>query len=231
MNKARTATMFAPFVLVGIIHLCALAAGATAVADFTKPVLMVLLFIAFLFSLPQAKGDIALLGSLAILLSWIGDVALSSPDDIGFMIGLGFFLLAHVSYAILFSRRLLIRRFRPLAVVYGAWWIALVVVLSPFLGALLIPVAVYGLVLGTMAILALHCHRWIAVGGALFVMSDTLLGLHNFLPGFELWQADFLIMLSYLAAQGLIGFGVLRSAWTEHRNEPATPEIAIRAAV
>jgi hypothetical protein len=37
--------------------------------------------------------------------------------------------------------------------------------------------------------------------------------LNRFLPGFELWQVDLLIMLSYLAAQGLIAFGAIRMAW------------------
>jgi uncharacterized membrane protein YhhN len=230
MNKARTVTMFAPYLLVSVIHLVALATGAIAIADFTKPVLMVLLFVAFLFSLPQVRGEVALLGSLGILLSWIGDVTLSSPDDIGFLIGLGFFLLAHVAYVILFLRKLRMRRLRPLAVVYVAWLIALVVVLAPHLGSLLIPVAVYGLVLCTMGALALHCNRWIAGGGALFVISDSLLGLNNFLPGFELWQTDFLIMLSYLAAQGLMAFGVLRWAWTRRELDPAAAETTVHVA-
>lgn len=230
MNKARTVTMFAPYLLVGVIHLVALATGATAVSDFTKPVLMVLLFVAFLFSLPSTRGEAALLGSLAILLSWIGDATLSSPDNVGFLIGLGFFLLAHVAYAILFLRRLRMRRFRPLAFVYAAWWLVLVLLLAPHLGALLAPVAVYGLVLCAMGALALHCNRWVAAGGAFFVVSDSLLGLHNFLPGFELWQADFLIMLGYLVAQGLIAFGVLRWAWARLQSDSAPAGTAARTA-
>jgi uncharacterized membrane protein YhhN len=213
MNKARALTMFAPYLLVGIIHLVALAAGASAVSDFTKPLLMVLLLVAFLFSLPTLRSELALLGSLGILLSWAGDVTLASPGDLGFLVGLGFFLLAHVAYIVLFLRRLRVRRLRPIALVYLGWWVGLVVVLAPHLGPLLVPVAVYGLVLGTMGAVGLSCNRWIAAGGALFVVSDSLLGLNRFLPGFELWQVDLLIMLSYLAAQGLIAFGAIRMAW------------------
>lgn len=230
MNKIRTIAMFAPYLLVGVIHLVALATGTTAVSDFTKPVLMVLLFVAFLFSMPGVRGEVVLLGSLGILLSWVGDVTLSSPEDLGFLIGLGFFLLAHVAYVILFLRKLRTHGFRPLAVVYLGWVIALIVVLAPHLGSLLIPVLVYGFVLCTMGALALHCNRWIAAGGAFFVISDTLLGLNNFLPGFELWQSDFLIMLSYLLAQGLIAFGILRWAWMQEQLEPATATVAAKAA-
>lgn len=214
MNKARVLTVFIPYLLVSVIHLVALAIDATQVSTFTKPLLMPLLLAAFLFSLPRIRSEIALLGSLGILFSWAGDVTLASPGDLGFLVGLGFFLLAHVAYIILFLRRLRMRRLRPVALVYLAWWVALVVVLAPHLGALLVPVAVYGLVLGTMGSIGLSCNRWIAVGGALFVASDTLLGLNRFLPGFELWQIHTIIMLTYLAAQGLIAYGAIRTAWT-----------------
>jgi len=213
MSKARTITMFAPYLVVSVIHLVAITAGATTIAGFTKPILMVLLAVAFLFSLPQVRGEVAFLGSLGILLSWLGDSTLSSPDELGFLIGLGFFLLAHIAYVVLFLRRLKTRRFRAVSLLYLGWWILLIVLLAPHLGSLLVPVMAYGLVLCAMGTLALHCNRWIAVGGALFVISDSLLGLNNFLPDFSLWQADFLIMLSYLLAQGLIVFGALRWVW------------------
>lgn len=230
MTKARTITMFAPYLLVGIVHLVALAVGATAIADFTKPILMVLLFVAFLFLLPQVRGEVALLGSLGILLSWLGDTTLSSPGGVGFVVGLGFFLLAHLAYVVLFLRTRR-SRFRLLSIVYPAWWIVLVLLLDPHLGSLLVPVVVYGLVLCAMGAVALHCNGWIAAGGALFVVSDSLLGLHGFLPGFWLWQADFWIMLSYLAAQGLIAFGMLRSVWTRPGVGTTVPSSVVRAAV
>lgn len=213
MNKTRVLTVFAPYLLLSLLHLVALAIDATQISTFTKPLLMPLLIAAFLFSLPRIRSELALLGTLALLFSWTGDITLSSPGDLGFLIGLAFFLLAHIAYIILFLRRLRTRRARPAALVYLVWWVALVVVLAPHLGTLLIPVAVYGLVLGTMGAIGLSCNRWIAVGGALFVASDTLLGLNRFLPGFDLWQVDTAIMLTYLAAQGLIAYGAIRMSW------------------
>jgi uncharacterized membrane protein YhhN len=213
MNKARVLTVFVPYLTASVIHLVALAVDATQIATFTKPLLMPLLLAAFLFSLPRIRSELALLGSLGILFSWAGDVALAAPGDLGFLVGLGFFLLAHIAYITLFLRKLRMRRLRPVALVYLAWWVALVVVLGPHLGSLLIPVALYGLVLGAMGAIGLSCNRWIAIGGALFVISDTLLGLNRFLPGFELWQIDTAIMLTYLAAQGFIAFGAIRASW------------------
>lgn len=213
MNKARTVTMFVPYIVVGIIHIVALAMDATAVSDFTKPLLMVLLLAAFLFSLPRLRSEIALLGTLGIGLSWLGDVSLASPDSLGFIIGLAFFLLAHVAYIVLFWRKFRTRKFPVVAAVYPLWWVGLVIVLAPHLGNLLIPVAVYGLVLGTMGAIALRCDIRIAIGGALFVVSDTLLGLDRFLPGFDLWQVHTIIMTTYIAAQGLIAYGAVRVSW------------------
>ena len=213
MNKARVATVFAPYLLVSIVYLVAQATDLESVSAFLKPLLMPLLLAAFLFSLPRIRSELALLGSLGILFSWAGDVTLASPGDLGFLVGLGFFLLAHIAYIILFLRRLRMRRLRWAALVYLAWWVALVAILAPHLGSLLIPVAVYGLVLGTMGAIGLSCNRWIAIGGALFVISDTLFGLNRFLPGFDLWQVDTAIMLTYIAAQGLIAFGAIRMSW------------------
>ena len=213
MNKARVLTVFVPYLIVSVVHLVALAIDADQVSTFTKPLLMPLLLAAFLFSLPRIRSELALLGSLGILFSWAGDVTLASPGDLGFLVGLGFFLLAHVAYIALFLRKLRMRRLRQVALVYFAWWVALVVVLAPHLGSLLVPVAVYGLVLGAMGAIGLSCNRWIAIGGALFVVSDTLLGLNRFLPGFDLWQVDTTIMLTYLVAQGFIAFGAIRMSW------------------
>ena len=213
MNKTRTLAVFAPYGIVGIVHVVALAIHAQTLAAFTKPLLMPLLLAGLLFALPRWRSEVALLGSLAILFSWAGDVGIASPGDLSFLVALGFFLLAHVVYIVLFLRRLRKRRVPLWSLVYVLWWIALVVILAPHTGPLLIPVAVYGLVLGGMGAIALSCNRLIAVGGVLFVVSDTLLGLNKFLPGFSFSQVDSLIMLSYILAQGFIVLGLVRWAW------------------
>lgn len=209
---SRTILPFLPYSVVGIIHLASKAFEDAALDAFTKPLLMPVLLIGLLFSLPSRRTEIALFASIAIAFSWLGDVLLQNPGDAGFLIGLVCFLLAHIAYLILIIRRLRMRRFTRWMPVYLLWWVALVVALAPHLGVLLVPVAVYGLVLGAMAAFAATGTGWLAAGGALFLVSDTLLGLNRFLPGFELWQMDFLIMLSYIVAQGLIAFAAVRAA-------------------
>lgn len=212
-----TLVPFVPYAAVGLLHLVALAVGAELLATFTKPILMPLLFVALSWALRRAtdrpaRGELAVFASIGILFSWAGDVLLGAPLSSGFLLGLGSFFCAHLSYLLLFLRPLRRRRLPWAALLLLPWWVLLLIVLAPHLGALIVPVAIYGLVLGAVAAAALACNRWVAVGALLFLASDTLLALKQFLPDFGFWQADFLIMLLYIAGQGLISYGVVRAA-------------------
>lgn len=200
---------FVPYGVVGVVHLVAVAIGAGVLVDVTKPLLMPVLLVCLLWALPVRRGEVALLGSLAVLFGWLGDLSLMDAGP-GFVIGLGFFLLGHLAYVVLFWRRMRFRRPRWWSVVYLVWFAALLAVLAPHAGALLVPLAAYGLALAALGASGSACNAWIVVGAGCFVVSDSLLGLDRFLPGFALWQTDFLIMLTYIAAQGLICFGIAR---------------------
>jgi len=215
VNILRIVTVLVPYFIASAIYLVAQFLGNDAVTDFVKPLLMPLLLAGFLFSVPRIRSEIALLGAVAITLSWLGDVTLGSVGEIWFLVGLGFFLLAHIAYIVLFTRRLMRAPIRTWALAYLVWWVALVAILWPHLGNLLLPVAVYGLVLGLMGAVALSCNRWVAIGGALFVVSDSLLGINRFHPDFEWGLVHVAIMLTYITAQGLIAWGAVRSAY-EH---------------
>lgn len=224
MNPVRIITVFVPYIVVSVVYLVAQFLGNDAVTDFVKPLLMPVLLAGLLFALPRVRSEIALLGTIAIALSWLGDVTLGSVGEFSFLIGLGFFLLAHVAYIVLFLRRMKTSPMRGWALAYLVWWIALVAILWPHLGDLLLPVVVYGLVLGAMGAIALSCNRWIAIGGVLFAVSDSLLGINRFHPDFEWPLVHVAIMLTYVAAQGLIAFGVAKTAYAlESRREPASP--------
>ena len=74
---------------------------------------------------------------------------------------------------------------------------------------MLVPVLVYGACLGTMAVLSTGVNRVTAVGGALFLVSDGLIALDAFVPGFGLPVQGFWVMATYVAAQALLVAGVL----------------------
>ena len=218
---------FVPYLLAVACHLGGLflrdlgIAGAGDVASATKPLLMLTLLGGFLAATPRPRGRIAMWACAGIILSLAGDVLFAQPGDIGFILGLGSFLLAHVAYTILFLGPLKTTRMPRLAAVYGLWWFGLLAVLLPHLGALAVPVVVYGGVLGLSAASALGTNRTIAVGAALFLLSDTVLAFKLFYPEFDFWQKDFAVMVLYCAGQGLIALGVVQ-ATRARLSEPAS---------
>lgn len=119
------------------------------------------------------------------------------------------FAAGHVCYLVLFGRG----RTNPyLGAGYAVALAAMAAVLLPALPAgLRIPVAGYSLLLTAMAYRASGPGLWAGVGGALFLVSDTLIatGIADLpqppVPGF--W-----VMATYLAAQSLLAAGVLRYA-------------------
>lgn len=220
-SSARTMTAaFVPYLAVAVVHLVILATGPAWAVTATKALLMPLLVVAVvivarpLAGVP-ARRSVRLL-VLAIAFSWAGDLALSFAGTAAFMIGLGCFLVAHVVYIALFVGMPRAGR-RPPAwtLVYLVWFAAFLMLLGPHTGVLFVPVALYGVVLGAMAATSAWHGVLVATGGALFVLSDSVLGLGRFLPGYDFALHDLLVMSSYLAAQGLIAAGVLLKLRTE----------------
>jgi uncharacterized membrane protein YhhN len=165
---------------------------------------------------PRGRGTPGVRGPVlaGLILSLGGDVALLWPQQ-GFLPGLVSFLLAHLAYLWAFTRGV---RFaaRPLPfVAYGALAAAILAWLWPSVpAALRIPVLAYVLCLASMAaqagVVGLAARgtpdaaraRTLALGGALFLCSDTLLAINKFalpLPLSGLW-----ILLTYWAAQWCI---------------------------
>ena len=203
---------FGLYFSVAIVHLAMIVAGADEAARVSKLLLMPALAVGVVLMLWPLRGSAAWLLLVAIVLSWGGDTSLTIEGEWWFIAGLGLFLLAHLAYIALFLRLPSTgRRFAPWSLVYAAWYLAFLALLGPHLGGLVLPVAVYGAVLGTMAALASGCGGVIAAGAALFVVSDSVLALGRFLPGYEFAAHDLTVMASYLAAQGLIAVGVVWS--------------------
>ena len=202
---------FAPYAVVSLIHIVALAIGADAVAGPTKLLLMPLLVVAVFWGGRGSRwGTTYALLFTAIAFSWLGDGAgtfFAAAPTVPIM--LLFFGLAHLCYIWIFWRRIPVRRVPAWALVYGLWWGALLAILWPNLGALLIPVALYGLVLGGTAVAASRCHPLVAIGGAFFLASDTILAFRLFTPdAMPDWTSP-LVMLTYCVGQGLIAAGVM----------------------
>lgn len=211
---------FAVYAVVSVLHVVLLAIGSPAAYP-TKLLLMPLLLIAVVWAqrgtAPRRHGSALTLLCAAIALSWIGDgAAFFFPMLPELPVMLAAFGLAHVAYMILFARHLAVRRVPWWTLVYVLWWIVLIIALWPLLGSLAVAVAAYGLVLGGTATLAARCSRAVAIGGACFLASDTILALRLFVPDAPGWLAV-AVMVSYTLAQGLIAWGAVRGMREEGR--------------
>jgi alkenylglycerophosphocholine/alkenylglycerophosphoethanolamine hydrolase len=156
--------------------------------------------------IPGRKGKLIGVG---LLFSGAGDIILEIDGTGLFVYGLGAFLIAHLFYIAAFIRQPEISRSRlpvPLAIcVYG---VIMGVVLFPHLGDMLIPVAVYLLIvlgMGISAALGTTNHSLVVAGAALFILSDSFIAINRFLVPVPL--SGLLIMTTYYMAQFLITFG------------------------
>jgi len=201
------------FVTVAVLHLGAQLTGAGEVADATQVLLMPLLAAALWSNTEAPRSRLITLTLVALGLSWLGDSAPKLAEgDTAFLVMIGFFLLAQVAYVMAFwpfrSRSVLHVR-RPVLLGYVAVVVALVLACVGGAAGMLVPVLVYGTLLGTMAVLATGVNLPTAIGGALFLVSDGLIALNAFAEGFDLPGQGFWVMATYLAAQSLIVGGVL----------------------
>lgn len=204
---------FGVYAAVSAAHVLALIASAAPFVYPTKLLLMPALALAALVALGTAANSRA--GALLLLataLSWLGDGAgFFFPflaDELPAM--LLCFGLAHLAYIVIFQRDLARRPIPRWTLAYSVWWVGMIVLLWPHLGALAIAVAAYGLVLGGTAASAARGSRITATGGAFFLASDTLLALLLFLPGMPAALTGPWVMLTYTMGQGLLVLGAVR---------------------
>lgn len=209
-SSASFAWAFLPFAAVSILHVVLLAVGSP-LAGPTKLLLMPMLALPVVLSARRlAPTSTLVLLLAAILFSWLGDgTGAFFPTAPELPLMLLFFGIAHVAYIILFARHLAVLRMPWWALVYAAWWVGMIVFLGPYTGGLLIAVAVYGLVLGGTAAFSARCSPLVAVGGAFFLASDTILAFRLFLPdSLPAWSSP-AVMLTYTIGQGLIVAGAV----------------------
>lgn len=158
----------------------------------------------------------------ALFFSWLGDVTLMLGADF-FLMGLGCFFLAQLSYTVIFARQ-----GSPTLKIYQRILIAL-----PFLGyvgfflrlvlpvlasrpdgdALRAPIIFYGIMIMAMGITALWrtvkprmAYTWISIGALFFIASDSLLAYNKFVS--ELPAAGLGVMLTY----GIAQFGIVHGS-------------------
>ncbi|MFP4149220.1 MAG: lysoplasmalogenase [Nitriliruptoraceae bacterium] len=212
MADAAARRWWRVFLVVAAVHLAAQAAGIGVLQTVTKPLLMPALALWAATSMPASRLRTLLL--VALGWSWLGDVALMPGGGTWFLLGLGAFLLAQLTYAGAFwpyrQHSLLATPVRVLP--YLVLLVGLPAVLWGDLGALRVPVAVYATVIVSMAVLATGLNRATGIGAGLFVLSDALIAAGSVTAALRLPVHDLWVMLTYLAAQGLLAQGIRAGA-------------------
>ncbi|WFE55532.1 lysoplasmalogenase family protein [Micromonospora sp. WMMD712] len=222
-----------PFGVVAAVELVGVALDNLVLQWLTKPLLAPLLLLWLLRPGPGRPGagrttdDAAHTDrrrrfdafALGLVFATAGDVALLLPGEPAFLVGMGCFLGTQVSLVVAFTRH----RRPPVAVVAGylaLWALANAALWGP-LGTLRLPVLGYSLALCLMAAAAAGVSGRAAAGGALFLVSDLLIGVDaagTTLPGHGL-----LVMGTYVAALLL-----LTAAWAA-AGAPGSPGRTRRA--
>lgn len=196
----------------------------------TKPALMPALMAAFAASSAGAPVTRILPTRRATLagqaLSWAGDVALLPGGRRSFLAGLGSFFGAHVAYIAGFvaarDRSMPVTE-APGVRAAGLLWSTTAPAMALAAGRvdrkLRGPVAAYATVLSTMFATSTMLNRqvpagprrMVVTGTGLFLASDLMLGLREFvLPPESGRRLDAAVMATYAAGQGLIAAGVAR---------------------
>lgn len=208
--------VWAVLAVVSAVHLVAqLVDPEGSVAGASQVLLMPALAGALLSVAPSRQHRLVRLTLLALAFSWLGDtLPRFVGGDAAFLVLVGAFLLAQLTYAVAFLpywRGSIVRRRPILLLPYAAGLARVVAASHARAGSLLVPLIFYGLALGTMAVLATGLGWLAGLGGALFVLSDSLIALNSFadvsLPAHPFW-----VMLTYITGQTLLVLAVLRVA-------------------
>lgn len=193
-------------VVVSATHLLAQLIDHGPLCDITQILLMPALAAVLWKATTAPRGRLLTLVLWALAFSWLGDTAPRFvPDGASFLAMVGAFLIAQLLYAVAFwpyrSRSLLVR---PLLVLpYAVAGVLIVVLCAAQAGPLLPAIAVYAAAIMAMAVLATGLGRLAGLGGAVFVLSDSLIALDAFdvltLPAHGFW-----VMSTYMLAQLLL---------------------------
>lgn len=222
------------YVALSLVHLYAAQQQVEWLVLATKPLLLTVLSLWFYLSCRPIDSTFKRFVLLGLVFSIGGDSLLmlvehGPKQEVYFLLGLGSFLAAQVSYTYGFlkfpgAKRGDIAR-RPLrALPFALYLIGIVGGLWTGIPAgMKVPVAIYALAIVGMAVAAFNLRGLIIrehflglmAGVLLFVLSDSLIAFNKF--GKPLPYAQLLIMVTYLAGQFLIAWNAYAATKPPHQ--------------
>jgi uncharacterized membrane protein YhhN len=208
------------YLVVGAVNVIGHALDMPDLVRYSKPMLMpALIYLVYEHSKGRATARHMLL-LLALVFSWVGDLMLMQPEENYFLLGLGSFLLAQLTYMYIYYISTYQRpefRLTPLLPIL-TFTIFLLAFLIPRTGDLKIPIVFYALCITGMACMARlrsgltsnQSFQWVMLGSVLFVISDSTIAINKFVQAVPM--SGLIIMATYIAAQILIAVGLLKHA-------------------
>ncbi len=187
-----------------------------------KPTLMIALSVYFYLETESDYTSFAKKIQAALVFSWGGDVFLMFPSC--FLPGLVSFLIAHIFYILAFYENIKSKpqqRSFSLTFLFALPFLFFSTILFsavfPYLNEMVIPVAVYTIILTSMGISAAlrkgsvysESYTNVLLGAIIFMSSDSTIAINKFIYNGELPYARIIIMVTYLLAQYLIVKGCL----------------------
>lgn len=212
----------AAFLLVAaIVNFAARFVGNAEVASMVKPALLPLVALTTVAAIGSLEDKAIRRLVTAQLLGMAGDIFLIAEGTLPLALGLGCFLAGHIFYFLFFGPRSW-KGIKPaqwagiLAVICAA--VAGLLVGIGVKGIFLVPFAIYGLALmflvfcGVAGVIRNIGQKasWVIVacGGILFAFSDSLIAVQMFHGAST--SLEFLVMVTYVAAQCLLAWGAVR---------------------
>jgi len=225
---SRLKALIIAYFLLAIIEIIGTHIGCLPLIFATKPLLMVTLFVWFYLQTKEsANSKFRKYLLLSIVFAFGGDTFLMFLpfDEIFFLLGLGSFLIGQLFYVFAFSNSIVHSK-KPfnkplgiaLLIIFLGYYGILMFSLYPYLEDFLIPVLVYGIAVCAMGVSAgwrlnkvsRQSFTLVFVGAMLFVLSDTIIAVNQFLYKGNLLNAQVFIMITYVLAQYLIAKGSVK---------------------
>jgi len=225
---SKSGLLITSYFVLAIVEICGTYFDFLPLIFATKPLLMVALFAWFyLLTKKNAGNKFRKYLIISIVFAFGGDTFLMFLpfNEIFFLLGLGSFLIGQLFYVFAFSYSITHsnKKFNKpvgvtLLVIFLAYYAILMYSLFPYLEDFLVPVLVYGVAVCAMGLTAgwrlnkvsSQSFLLVFIGAMLFVLSDTVIAVNQFLHNGNLWNAQVFIMITYVLAQYYIAKGSVK---------------------
>lgn len=202
------------FMVVAIINIISVKNDDRFLKHLTKPLLIPILLLFYLFSAPVSPMFII----IALIFGFLGDVFLMG-NGLFFTIGLFSFLTGHIFYIIALSKAIVLSKIPIglyfLIIPYVIYGIFVFKKLLPYLKKMKVQALLYLIIIMTMSFTSLirignvnGYQFWLPfIGSLLFISSDSMLAFNKFKSRSN--KREVYVMITYVAAQLLIILGFI----------------------